>query len=172
MKIVVLNGSARKNGNTAAMVGAFQKGAEEVGHEVLVFPVANMDIHGCRGCEYCHTKGDGACIQEDDMQEVYQNWHDMDMLVLASPIYYGSHSGQLSCALHRTYALDIPEKCTKTAMILSSGAPDVYDAALSVYHGFVQGYFRTQDMGVFTAVGSQAKSHEMQEKLYAFGRSL
>ena len=172
MKIVVLNGSARKNGNTAAMVRAFQEGAEEAGHEVLVFPVANMDIHGCRGCEYCHTRGDGACIQQDDMQAIYQHWHDMDMLVLASPVYYGSHSGQLSCALHRTYALDIPRKCTKTAMILSSGAPDVYDASLSIYRGFVQGYFRTQDMGVFTAVGAQAKEPEMQERLHAFGRSL
>ena len=172
MKIVVLNGSARKNGNTAAMVEAFRRGAEGAGHEVDVFEVANMDIRGCRGCEYCHTKGNGACIQKDDMQAIYDVWNEMDMLVLASPVYYGSHSGQLSCALHRTYALDIPKRCTKTAMILSSGAPDVYDASLNIYRGFVQGYFRTQDMGVFTAVGAQAKSDEMQQRLFEFGCGL
>ncbi len=172
MKILVLNGSARTQGNTAAMVAAFCEGAEQAGHEVVVFDVANMQIAGCRGCEHCHTKGNGACVQQDDMQAIYDVWDEMDMLVLASPIYYGSITGQLACALHRTYALGIPKRCTKTAMVLSSGAPDVYDASRSIYKGFVQGYFRCEDMGVFTAVGSQAKSPEMQEKLRAFGSSL
>ncbi|WP_350455534.1 flavodoxin family protein [Slackia heliotrinireducens] len=172
MKIMVLNGSARRNGNTAAMVSAFKRGAETAGHEVIVFDVANMTIAGCRGCEYCHTKGNGSCIQKDDMQAIYDEWNEMDMLVLASPIYYGSHTGQLSCAIHRTYALDIPKRCRKSAMILSSGAPDVYDASRSIYNGFIHGYFRTQDMGVFTAVGAEAKSPAMQEKLEVFGRSL
>lgn len=172
MKIVVLNGSARKNGNTASMVEAFKRGAEEAGHEVLVFPVANMNIHGCLGCEHCHGRGGGSCIQQDDMQDIYQVWNEMDMLVLASPIYYGSHSGQLSCAIHRSYALGIPSRCKKSAMMLSSGAPGVYDASLAIYHGFIHGYFRTQDMGVFTAVGAQAKSQEMQDALRKFGKSL
>jgi multimeric flavodoxin WrbA len=172
MKIVVLNGSARARGNTAAMVDAFREGAESAGHEVIVFDVARMDIHGCLGCEYCHTKGDGACVQHDDMRQIYDVWNEMDMLVLASPIYYGSHSGQLSCALHRTYALGIPSKCTKTAMFLSSGSPGVYDASRRIYGGFVQGYFRTEDMGVFTAVGDEAKSAGMREELRSLGASL
>ena len=71
MKIVVLNGSPRPNGNTAKMTKAFFEGASEAGHEITVVPVARMKIAGCLGCEYCHTKGEGKCVQKDDMQEVY-----------------------------------------------------------------------------------------------------
>ena len=172
MKVMVLNGSARRQGNTAAMVAAFKQGAEEAGHDVSVFEVANMQIAGCRGCEYCHTEGAGACVQHDDMQAIYDVWDEMDVLVLASPVYYGSITGQLACAIHRTYALGIPKRCRKTAMILSSGAPDVYDSSRSIYEGFICGYFRTEDAGVYTAVGSQSRSPEMQERLRELGRSV
>ena len=59
MKILVLQGSARKNGHTTALAQAFAEGAREAGHEVTVFDVASMDIHGCIGCEWCHTQGNG-----------------------------------------------------------------------------------------------------------------
>lgn len=172
MRILVLQGSPRKDGGTRAMVEAFRQGAEKAGNEVVVFDVANMDIAGCRACEWCHTKGDGGCIQQDDMGAIYGEWNRCDMLVLASPVYYGSPTGQLLCALHRTYALGIPKKCERTAMILCSGAKDVYDASRSIYKGFVQGYFGCKDMGVYTATTAQAKSAAKQNELFAFGASL
>jgi len=172
MNILVLNGSARKQGNTAAMVDAFEQGARESGHEVTRFNVAEMNIGGCLGCEYCHTKGNGECVQNDDMPHIYALWNTVDMIVLASPIYYGSFTGQLHSAIHRTYALGIPQKANKMAMILSSGACEVYEASRQIYHGFIQGYFRVEDCGIFTAAGSQNKSPEKLAELKAFGRSL
>ena len=59
MKILVLNGSPRKNGNTMHLVNAFRAGAEEKGHTVQVEDVAQMNIRGCMACEYCHTKEPG-----------------------------------------------------------------------------------------------------------------
>ena len=59
MKILVLNGSPRKQGNTAAMVSAFVKGAEENHHEVDVVNVCQRKIFGCMACEYCHQKESG-----------------------------------------------------------------------------------------------------------------
>ena len=54
-KIIVLNGSPRKKGNTAALISAFTKGAEEAGHTVTTFNLQEMDIHPCIGCGYlCH----------------------------------------------------------------------------------------------------------------------
>ena len=108
MKILVLNGSPRPNGNTAAMVGAFAEGARESGHEVTVIPVCQKKIGGCLACEYCHTKGEGKCVQQDDMQEIYPVLEEAEMIVLASPIYYHSFTGQLQCAINRIYALDKP----------------------------------------------------------------
>ena len=62
-----------------------------------VIDVCKKKIAGCLACEYCHTKGNGACVQKDDMQEVYSLLGEADMLVIASPIYYHGVSGQLKC---------------------------------------------------------------------------
>ena len=59
MKILVLNGSPRPNGDTARMVGCFREAAEGFGHEVQVFEVCRMHIRGCLACEYCHGRGQG-----------------------------------------------------------------------------------------------------------------
>ena len=50
------------------MITAFCEGLEAAGHEWDVYDVCKMNIHGCLACEYCHTKGNGQCIQKDDMQ--------------------------------------------------------------------------------------------------------
>ena len=88
MKMLVLNGSPRPQGSTKNMVNAFKKGAESAGHTVDVVDVCEKKIGGCLACEDCHGKGHGACIQKDDMQEVYNLLKEAEMLVIASPIYY------------------------------------------------------------------------------------
>ena len=115
MKITVLNGSPRKQ-NTAAMVDAFCEGAKEAGHEVEVLHVGKMKIGGCMGCEYCHTKGEGKCIQKDDMEKVMPAYLDADMIVCASPVYYFDVTAQLSAAMQRVYAIGKPPKATKAAL--------------------------------------------------------
>ena len=69
MKIAVFNGSPRKQ-NTSALVDAFVEGANEAGHDVEVYQVGKMKIAGCLGCEYCHTKGEGSCVQKDDLEKI------------------------------------------------------------------------------------------------------
>ena len=101
MKILVLNGSPRPKGNTAAMVNAFKTGAEKNGNEVVVMNIGTMNIKGCVACEYCHTKGAGACIQKDDMQNVYPEIASADVIIFASPVYYFGFSGQMETALSK-----------------------------------------------------------------------
>ena len=172
MKILVLNGSPRPNGNTAAMISAFLEGAEGGGHDITVVPVCQKKIAGCLACEYCHTKGNGACIQKDDMQEIYPVLDEAEMIVLASPVYYHSFTGQLQCAINRIYALDKPKKLKKAALILSSGDKDVYSGAIFEYENSFLNYLKLENMGIFTAHGKQNKSAEKLRELYDFGRSL
>ena len=172
MEILILNGSPRPKGNTAAMVAAYAEGAREAGHKVTVIDVCKNKIAGCLACEYCHTKGDGKCVQQDDMQEVYPPLEEAEMIVLASPIYYHSFTGQLQCAINRIYALDKPKNLKKAALILSSGSNHVYCGAFYEYQQSFLNDLHLEDMGIFTAYGKENKSDEKLAELREAGRKL
>lgn len=175
MKILILNGSPRSAGSTKDMVNAFKEGAESVGHIVNVVDVCKKKIAGCLACEFCHTKGNGACIQKDDMEEVYALLQKAEMLVIASPIYYHGISGQLKCVIDRFYSAAYPrgpKQLKKAAMILSSGDANMYDGALFSYNGDFLDYLGLENMGVFTAHGDENKSAGKREELRKFGASL
>jgi multimeric flavodoxin WrbA len=174
MKILILNGSPRPNGNTKAMIDAFREGAVSKGHEVKEADVARMNIHGCLGCEYCHTKGNGRCVQNDDMQKIYPLLQQADVLVLASPIYYHGFSGQLKCTIDRFYAVGAPGelKLRKIAMLLSSGADQVYEGAVYSFHEDFINYLRLEDAGIVTAYGSENKSEAKLQEARMLGTSL
>lgn len=175
MRILVLNGSPRPNGNTKGMVEAFREGAVSAGHHVDVMDVCRLKVNGCLACEYCHTKGHGECVQKDDMQQIYNLLNEAEMLVLASPIYYHGISGQLKCVIDRFYSAAYPTKpphLKKAAMILSSGDDDMYDGALFSFQGDFLDYLGLENMGVFTAHGAENGSSEKLAELRAFGESL
>lgn len=104
-KIILLNGSPRTNGNTAALIDAFTTGAEEAGHTVVRFNLQEMDIHGCLGCCKGGENPDSPCVQKDDMNKIYPHYKEADIVVLASPMYYWSITGQLKCAFDRLFAV-------------------------------------------------------------------
>ncbi len=172
MNILVLNGSPRPHGNTAAMVKAFTDGAYEKGHKVTVMEICKKRIAGCLACEYCHTEGNGKCIQQDDMQEIYPVLEEAEMIVLASPIYYHSITGQLQCAINRIYALDKPKNLKKAALILSSGSDGVYEGAIYEYQNSFLEYLKLENMGIYTAFDKQNQSEEKLNELRAFGKGL
>lgn len=175
MDILVLNGSPRPQGNTKQMVEAFRSGAVSSGNKVNVIDVCQKKISGCLACEYCHTKGNGICIQKDDMQEIYDLLKEAEMLVIASPIYYHGISGQLKCVIDRFYSAaypNKPNKLKKVAMILSSGDAHMYDGAIFSFKGDFLDYLGLENMGVFTAYGAENGSQKKLEELKAFGSSL
>ena len=115
--------------------------------------VCRREIKGCLACEYCHGKGRGECIQKDDMQEIYAQLRDTNMLVLASPIYYHGISGQLKCVIDRFYSIlypAAPVSLKKVAMFLSSGDPEMYDGAKFSYDGDFLGYLGLESAGIYT----------------------
>lgn len=170
MKIAVLNGSP-KVGNTAAMVEAFKQGAEEAGHEVEVLHVGKMKIAGCLGCEYCHTKGEGKCVQQDDMAKVMPAYLEADMIVYASPIYYFNITAQLAAAMQRVYAIGKPAKATKAALLLSSASPEPYAGAITAYKT-AAGFMGLEDKGVITAAGEENGSEAKLEEIRSFAKAL
>ena len=171
MKILVLTGSPRAKGNSAAMADAFIEGAKSAGHEVVRFDVAKMNINGCLGCEYCHTKGEGKCVQKDDMVQIYEHLADCDMIVFASAVYYWTLTAQLQAALHRFYAIGYPPKATKFAYLLSSGSPGVYDAIDSQLKSSFD-FMKIDIVGRITANGDENGSAAKLEECRSLGASL
>ena len=113
MNILILQASPRAKGNTAWMAEEFKKAAEAAGHTVTLVNVGHKKIAGCLACEYCHGKGNGACIQKDDMQELYPLMAEAEALILAAPIYYFTLAAQLQAPIQRMYCVNKPAKVKK-----------------------------------------------------------
>lgn len=171
MQILVLNGSPTSNGNTMALVSAFKEGAESKGHEVTVLNVAHKKVNGCMGCNYCHGAGNGKCVQQDDMQEIYPLLMEAQMIVFASPIYYFTMSAQLQAVIHRFYAINHPPKAKYSALLLSSYSPNVYNGSINQYKDMI-GYMGMTDKGIVTADNSTNKTPAKLAEAKKLGASL
>ena len=170
MKIAVFNGSPRKE-NTYAMIQAFREGAEAAGHEVEEYHVGKMKIAGCMGCMYCKTKGEGICIQKDDLEKIMPAYKEADMIVFASPIYYFTMTAQIEAAIQRVFCIGKPAKAKRTALLLSSGSPGVYDGAIAQMNGYCA-YTGIELAGVITANGAENKSEAKMNEIREFAKSL
>ena len=170
MKIVVLQGSPRKDGNTQFLVEGFKEGAEKAGHSVEILNVGNMKIAPCLACEYCHTKGNGECVQKDDMQGVVEKLSTADMMVLASAVHYFNFTGQLQNVISRFYAKGtMPAK--KYALIVSSYSSGVYSGIVETYKHIVN-YSSASDMGMKCINGAEQKTNENKKMMVEFGSSI
>ena len=171
MKILVLQGSPRANGNTAWMADVFKSAAESAGHDVTIVNVAKKKIAGCLACEYCHGKGEGACIQKDDMQELYPLMAEAEVLVLAAPIYYFTLCAQIQAPVQRMYCVNSPAKVKKMALLMSSYSPGVYDGALAEFRDICN-YWKVENMGYVSAKIDEQKTDETKAKIEALAKSL
>lgn len=104
-KIMILNGSPRQKGNTSALIEAFTKGAKASDNIVTEFFLDGMNIHGCKGCFGGGKNPESPCVQKDDMDKIYPVYKEADIIVLATPLYYWTMSGQLKTAFDRLFAV-------------------------------------------------------------------
>ena len=99
-KVLVLSGSPRKNGNSDMLCDAFVKGAEKAGHLTEKVFIQNKKIFPCLACYGCRNTH--LCVQKDDMGEILEKMVQADVIVLATPVYFYSLSGQLKTLIDRT----------------------------------------------------------------------
>ncbi len=168
MNILILNGSPRPNGNTAAMVKAFAEGANESGHQVQIISLHNREISGCLGCEYCHNKEYGICVQKDDMQEIYTALENVEVLILASPMYFHNISAPLQAVISRTYAIGRPKNLKKSGMLLSSRIDGIFEGITQI-HRTTARIMGVEDIGIITSVGDENATPERRKEIIAMG---
>ena len=109
MKITVITGSPRRDGNTFAMVDSFIKAAEDLGHEVKRFDAAMMKIGGCHACMTCFKTGK-ACSFDDDFNVIAPHILEADAIVYAMPLYWYTIPAQIKGVIDRVYSFCVAEK--------------------------------------------------------------
>lgn len=101
MKVLIINGSPRKDGNTSCAVAELEKTFEQNGIEPIVMQIGNEQISGCIACLKC--KSTGKCVFDDMVNRVAEVFEGCDGLVVASPVYYASANGTLISLLDRLF---------------------------------------------------------------------
>ncbi|MFH1454602.1 MAG: flavodoxin family protein [Armatimonadota bacterium] len=141
MKITAVNGSPRgKNSNTHIMVEEFLKGAKSAGAETSHIHLAGKNIKHCMGCFSCWIKTPGACVIKDDMQNIMPLLKDMDIFVIATPLYFFHVTGLMKNFIDRLLPMGDPhfekdkdgvckhlktgEKAPKLVIISNCGFPE------------------------------------------------
>ena len=101
MKVLMLNGSPRVNGNTSVALAEMEKVFAEEGIEVETIQVGGRAIRGCMACNGCAKKG--KCVFDDAVNEIAPKFEACDGLVVASPVYYASANATLVALLDRLF---------------------------------------------------------------------
>ena len=101
MKILMLNGSPRANGNTAAALREMEKIFAAEGLETELIQVGGLAVHGCVACGKCAQTG--KCVFDDIVNELAPKFQACDGLVVGSPVYYASANATLVAALTRLF---------------------------------------------------------------------
>jgi multimeric flavodoxin WrbA len=102
MKVLALCGSPRRNGNTEFLLSRLLEQLNQAGHETRLLKIADLEIRPCDGCGACGKSKDRTCILDgDDFQTCFQAMVEADILVVGSPVYFGSATPQLMTLLDR-----------------------------------------------------------------------
>ncbi len=136
-KITCILGSPRTNGNTETISRRIISEAEKLGAGYDVFKLNDLSYKGCQGCKRC-KKDSIKCVVNDDLTQVLDSAMNSDILIFASPIYFGQLTGQIKMVLDRMYSFLKPTYITeadgsriskgkKFVLVTSQGNPNPSD---------------------------------------------
>lgn len=102
MKAVCICGSPRKNGNTEFLLQSCADRLEQGGVSTKLIRLSGKSIKGCIACNMCRERQDGTCaIKNDDFHEIFEVMREADILVVGSPVYFGSATPEMMALLDR-----------------------------------------------------------------------
>lgn len=129
MRVLMINGSPRKNDNTSIALAEMERIFQEEGMETQVVQVGNQNIRGCIACLSCKQKG--KCVFDDLVNQIAPQFEAADGLVIASPVYYASANGGLISFLDRLFYSTLFDKTMKVgaavAVARRGGVSATYD---------------------------------------------
>ncbi|MDD3406862.1 MAG: flavodoxin family protein [Methanomicrobium sp.] len=104
IKVMGITGSPKIHGNTEKLLDSFLKGAEDAGAQIVKIKLRNQKYTSCQGCNKCHKTG--VCVLKDELTPVFESiMNDVDILVIASPIYSMTITAEMKALIDRTQYL-------------------------------------------------------------------
>ncbi len=187
MKVIAINGSPRKNGNTATMLQEILEGAAEKGAETRFIHLNELNMKGCQGCLACRENL-GECAFKDDFQDVLEEMRNCDAVAVGTPIYVFNVTGQFKCFLDRCYCfIDNSEENVyrsvlpagkKIALLTSQGDenPEAYRHIID-YLQLCFSFLSGAGLEVITQTGTEdkgdaKKDSELMERVRKVGHAL
>jgi multimeric flavodoxin WrbA len=183
LKIVIVKGSPRQDGNSATLADQVAAGARAAGAHVESFYLHGMDIRACDACDACRTEPYRGCVIEDDMQVLYPKLQDADALVIASPVYWFTVSAQTKLFMDRCYALYDSQGYTmrgkRIGIVMVYGDSDPFNSgAVNAFRTFQDGFRYVGADIVGMVYGSADRPGEIRantnamQQAYELGRRL
>ena len=169
-RVLILAGSPRKNGNSAALCRAFARGAEESGHQVETVFLRDRKIGYCLACYHCKKSG-GVCAIKDDMADILDKMNAADVIV-----YFYSIDAQMKALIDRTVAqwLTIKDKEFYYIMTAAEEGDAVMDCTLECFRGFAKCLKGSVERGVIYGKGvyepGEIESKPAMREAYDMGR--
>lgn len=157
MKILILNGSPRRGGNTEIISQTFAETAKANGHDVSLVNAYDVRVAPCMACNYCLDTEKGVCVQKDGMEVIRPLFDAAEVVVFASPIYFFTLSAQMKCIIDRFYApnkIGISRK--RSILLLDSHSPNVFEGAIATFHSMNR-YLKWESAGIVTLDGMTSK---------------
>ena len=176
-RILVLNGSVRRGGNTELLVQSFAEGARK-NNSVEIVSVADFKVNPCIGCNSCFNREENDCSQNDDMTKVYEKLKSTDILVIASPVYFYGISAQLKTMidrLHTPMRNSFPIKKLALILVGAASLPEMFDA-IKVQYRLALNFFGLEDAGTVLVRGAKekgdVKNTDGLKEAYELGNSM
>ncbi len=177
-KILILNTSPRKKGNSHLLAEALAKGALEAGHQVDVLELGAAHIGPCLACGHCRRQP-GQCVQADDMAKVREAVDAAEILVFAGPLYYFGLPAQMKLMIDRFYAYGGAAYPRRDCLLLMTCADDdakYFAAAELNYQLALVDYIGWQDRGRLLVHGvneaGDIAGHPALQTAYEMGKTL
>jgi len=183
MKVIMVIGSPRKDGNSATLAKRVTDGIRSMEGEVEDYYLHYMHINPCGGCYTCQNAMETDCIVDDDMKGLYPKLREADALVIASPIYYFTVSAQTKLFIDRCHALGSPQghdlKEKRIGIVLTYGGSDPFSSGavnalrfLQDVYNFIGAEIVGMVYGSAQEPGEISGNHAVMEEAYRLGRRI
>ena len=165
MNVIAINGSPRKNWNTATLLNKALEGAASQGARTELVHLYDLNYKGCRSCFACKTKGGksyGTCAVTDDLSPILKKIRGTDGLILGSPIYFGTVSGEMKSFLERLLF-----------SVLTYTDPPASLFPKKIHAGFIYAMNATEEqMNTYGVANHVALNENYLKRMFGSGESL